>query len=160
MSRPDGVLVPETLKCGHKSADRIAMILSLVEPILGVDRSKGEKGWIRHLEPPYPDGTPQFPANRNGSPARVIMITRDQDAGRDTLLFHRTHSQAGDHRYTWGPITAQGVSVGTLVAQAVADNAAESPAPVPTPVAVQPVAATPVAPVTPVGGVPSAAPTA
>jgi hypothetical protein len=47
LARPDAVLIREELKQGSRSIDRITSILDIVEPILGVDRDKGEKAYIR-----------------------------------------------------------------------------------------------------------------
>jgi hypothetical protein len=157
MSRPDAVLMPGELKKGKRSSDRIQSVLDIAEPILQVDRSKGELGWLRYLAPPYPPGTPQFvdPSDPTGRRQVIlVMVTRDRDAGRDTLLYHKTHDQAGEHRYSWSPITAQGVSIGTCT-----DPDAVAPV-APTATVAAPVAV-PVAPAVPTSGVtPNAAPAA
>jgi hypothetical protein len=43
---PDIVKYPVNWKVGDLVTDRVGAILDRCEPVLGVDRSKGERGWI------------------------------------------------------------------------------------------------------------------
>ncbi len=46
-SVPDALFVPENKKRGRTLWDRLNSILDIAEPMLGVDRSKGERAYIR-----------------------------------------------------------------------------------------------------------------
>jgi hypothetical protein len=47
MNTPDALILPEAWKKGETQADRIDSILAIAEPLLQVDRSKGERAYIR-----------------------------------------------------------------------------------------------------------------
>ena len=64
--RPDAVLMPSSLKTGRRLLDRVGSVLDIAEPLLQVDRSAGERAWIR-----------QQPNNR-------LFVTRDP---HDTIFF-------------------------------------------------------------------------
>jgi hypothetical protein len=44
---PDALFVPESMKRGRTLWDRMNSILDIAEPMLGVDRSKGDRAYIR-----------------------------------------------------------------------------------------------------------------
>jgi hypothetical protein len=46
-SVPDALFVPEKMKRGRSLWERMNSILDIAEPILGVDRSKGGRAYIR-----------------------------------------------------------------------------------------------------------------
>jgi hypothetical protein len=79
-SRPDALIVPEERKSGSRQIDRINSILDLAEPILEVDRTRGDRGYIRR----QPGGT--------------LFITRNP---ADTLLYPIGHPREGQPRYRW-----------------------------------------------------------
>ena len=45
--RPDALMIPEKLKLGRRQIERINSILEIGEPLLGVDRSRGERAYVR-----------------------------------------------------------------------------------------------------------------
>ncbi len=67
-------------KSGKRLVDRVASITDIAEPLLGIDRSTGERAWIR-----------QQPHGR-------LFITRDPT---DTIFFPRDHERSGQPRYRW-----------------------------------------------------------
>ncbi len=73
-------MVPEHRKRGPRMATRVLSILDLAEPMLGVDRSKGERGHIRI------------------QPGGQLFITKDPN---DTILFPINHDRQGHPRYNW-----------------------------------------------------------
>jgi hypothetical protein len=77
---PDALLVPEKLKRGRSLFERMCSILDLAEPMLGVDRSKGERAYIHR------------------QPGGWLFITKD----RFDTIYHplRTPLQ-GRPRYAW-----------------------------------------------------------
>jgi hypothetical protein len=89
---PDALLLPETLKAGARQIDRINSILDVAEPILGVDRARGERAYIRR------------------QPGGRLFITR---APADTLLHPLGHPLEGRARYRWTP-RPDGVELGYL----------------------------------------------
>jgi len=93
---PDALLLPESLKRGATQLDRIDSILRIAEPILGVDRTRGERAYIRR----QPGGQLFVSAN----PA-------------DTLMFPVGHPLEGKPRYHWSA-REDGSEWGFLVADA------------------------------------------
>lgn len=100
-NRADAIFMPESMKRGRTQVERIRSVLSIAEPLLGVDRARGERGWIRKHEPNY------------------LFIVRDhKDAAelKDTVYFPATApgDLRGKPRYRWidGPIP--GVRLGYL----------------------------------------------
>lgn len=89
---PDAVLIPEDRKSGTRMSDRAASILAIAEPLLQVDRSRGQKGYIRI------------------QPQGRLFVTRDP---RDTLLFPTGHPCAGQPRYDWVSLS-DGIELGYL----------------------------------------------
>lgn len=92
----DAMIVPESWKTGATQLDRIDSILRVAEPLLGVDRSRGEKAYIRR------------------QPTGRLFITMDP---RDTISFPIGHPCEGRARYTWAT-SADGSERGTLVEEA------------------------------------------
>jgi hypothetical protein len=89
---PDALLLPEALKAGARQIDRINSVLSIAEPMLGVDRSQGERGYIRR------------------QPGGRLFITKDPS---DTLLHPVGHPFEGQERYRWSH-QPDGTSLGYL----------------------------------------------
>ena len=83
---PDALFVPPTFKVGPKSADRMQSILNIAEPLLGVDRSKGERGWMR---------------KQHGDRTFIVRGGKTGPAPKDTIYFASNHERAGDERYNW-----------------------------------------------------------
>jgi hypothetical protein len=77
---PDALLLPESMKRGDRFFTRMCSILDIAEPILAVDRSKGDKAYIRK------------------QPGGVLFITRDPT---DTILFPTDSPLSGRPRYQW-----------------------------------------------------------
>ncbi len=80
MDTPDALILPETWKKGATQLDRIDSILAIAEPLLNIDRSKGERAYIRR------------------QPAGRLFVTGDP---QDTLQFPLGHPQEGRPRYHW-----------------------------------------------------------
>ena len=47
MKTPDALMLPETSKRGARMVDRVASIADIAEPLLEVDRERGERAYIR-----------------------------------------------------------------------------------------------------------------
>jgi hypothetical protein len=77
---PDALLVPAKLKRGRTLFERMCSILDLAEPMLRVDRSKGERAYIRE------------------QPQGWLFITKDQF---DTIYHPLRTPMQGRPRYTW-----------------------------------------------------------
>jgi hypothetical protein len=99
-TQADAVYVPGTLRRGRTMPERLASVLAIAEPLLGVDRARGGRGYVRKLE--SPDRREVW-----------LYVTADPD---DTLLFPLTADGPlrGRPRYDWveGP---DGVKLGYLV---------------------------------------------
>ncbi len=93
---PDALLIPENRKTGARMIDRANSILEIAEPLLGVDRDRGERGYIRI------------------QPHGRLFVTRSPS---DTLLFPVDHPCAGAPRYNW-ILSADGVELGYLKPEA------------------------------------------
>jgi hypothetical protein len=94
--RPDAVFLPETVKCGPRIFDRIAAVSRIAEPLLEVDRLKGERAYIRK------------------QPHGRLFITRDP---ADTIFFPTGHPWSGQQRYCWERQT-DGAELGYLIHRA------------------------------------------
>ena len=92
----DALIVPESWKSGGTQLDRIDSILRVAEPLLGVDRPRGGRAFIRR------------------QPGGKLFITADPG---DTLAFPVGHSREGRPRYTWAT-QPDGSDRGTLVPEA------------------------------------------
>ena len=75
-------------------------ILDVAEPLLGVDRSRGDRAWARNQEWFY-------------------FVTRDR---QDTMFFPKGHPREGRPRYRW-ETRPDGVCLGRLVEPEVQANA-------------------------------------
>jgi hypothetical protein len=95
---PDALLIPESFK-GPKGKgsiiDRVARVCDLAEPLLAVDRAKGERAYIR---------PPLFPGQK-------MFVTKSLD---DTMLFPQGERHGGKPRYTWIK-QDDGIELGYLV---------------------------------------------
>ena len=80
MNHPHALIFPESWKQGRTQIDRIDSILAIAEPLLGVDRSQGERAYIRR------------------QPGGHLFITKDP---QDTLQFRVGHPREGKSRYNW-----------------------------------------------------------
>jgi hypothetical protein len=93
MSRPDALIISAATKRGDRLIDRVASIVAVAEPLLGVVRTAGERAWIRQ------------------QPHGQLFITRDP---ADTIAFPRDHRLSGQPRYRW-ETQADGSQRGWLV---------------------------------------------
>jgi hypothetical protein len=91
--RADALLIPEIMKDGRRQIDRINSILALAEPLLGVNRSVGERAYVRRQS----DGW--------------LFITKDAD---DTLYTTLRSRRPGQPRYEWLDLS-NGVRAGHLM---------------------------------------------
>ncbi|MGC8638731.1 MAG: hypothetical protein ACP5XB_02500 [Isosphaeraceae bacterium] len=93
---PDALMLPEAWKRGETQYDRIDSILAIAEPLLNVDRSKGERAYIRR------------------QPGGRLFVTADP---QDTMQFPIGHSQEGRSRYNW-VASPDGAEYGYLIEDA------------------------------------------
>lgn len=94
---PDALFVPEKMKRGRTLWDRMTSILDIAEPILGVDRSSGDRAYIRRQG----DGW--------------LFVTRDPE---DTIYFPLNTPLRGRPRYNWID-RPDGIRRGYLVPEAL-----------------------------------------
>jgi hypothetical protein len=73
-------MIPESLKTGARMADRVASVADIADPLLAVDRSKGERAYIRI------------------QPGGRLFVSKDF---HDTILFPNGHPRDGQPRYHW-----------------------------------------------------------
>jgi hypothetical protein len=78
--RPDALMLPQDRKQGARMVDRVASIADIAEPLLGIDRNRDERAYIR-LQP-------------NGK----LFITSNV---HDTIFFPRDDRRDGQARYRW-----------------------------------------------------------
>jgi hypothetical protein len=97
---PDALMLPQDRKQGARMVDRVASIADIAEPILGIDRTRGQRAYIR-LQP-------------NGK----LFISPDV---RDTILFAKDHERDGLPRYHW-ILQPDGSELGYLVDSAQVDR--------------------------------------
>lgn len=76
----DALIVPESWKSGGTQLDRIDSILRVAEPLLGIDRPRGGRAFIRR------------------QPGGKLFITADP---ADTIAFPVGHPREGRPRYAW-----------------------------------------------------------
>jgi hypothetical protein len=93
--RPDALMLPEDRKSGARMIDRVASIANIAEPVLQVDRARGERVYIR--------------LQGNGK----LFVSRSI---YDTILFPKDHQRDGQPRYRW-EIQPSGVEFGYLVSE-------------------------------------------
>jgi hypothetical protein len=96
MQIPDALMILESCKKGQTQLDRIDSILAIAEPLLHVDRSQGERAYIRR------------------QPGGRLFVTADP---LDTLQFPLGHPHEGKPRYRWIP-AADGCEHGFLAEDA------------------------------------------
>jgi hypothetical protein len=77
---PDALLLPGEVRQGKRMVDRVRSVCDLAEEIMGLDRSVGQRAWIRI------------------QPHGKMFITADP---ADTLLYTTGHQLAGQSRYRW-----------------------------------------------------------
>jgi hypothetical protein len=94
--RSDALLLPEAWKKGETQLDRIDSILAIAEPLLEVDRARGQKAYIRR------------------QPGGRLFVTADP---LDTLCFPVGHRLEGRPRYRWSE-RPDGSASGFLVEEA------------------------------------------
>lgn len=99
---PDALFIPERMKRGRTLYERIDSILEVAEPLLGVDRARGDRAYIRRQG----DGW--------------LFVTRDPE---DTIYFPLNTPLRGRPRYQWLD-GADGVRRGYLVPEARNDGRA------------------------------------
>jgi hypothetical protein len=89
---PDALMLPEGRKCGTRMVDRVASIADIAEPLLRVDRRKGERAYIR--------------LQGNGK----LFVSKSI---HDTIFFPKDHDRDGQPRYRW-ELQADGSEFGYL----------------------------------------------
>ena len=99
---PDALFIPERMKRGRTLYERIDSILEVAEPLLGADRSRGDRAYIRRQG----DGW--------------LFVTRDPE---DTIYFPLNTPLRGRPRYRWLD-GADGIRRGYLVPEARNDGRA------------------------------------
>jgi hypothetical protein len=77
---PDALMIPEAKKTGARMSDRVASVADIAEPLLLVDRSSGERAYIRI------------------QPGGRLFVSKDV---HDTILFPKGHRRDGQPRYNW-----------------------------------------------------------
>ena len=97
---PDALFVPEKMKRGRTLYERMNSILEIAEPLLGVERNRGDRAYIRRQG----DGW--------------LFVTRDPD---DTIYFPVNSALRGRPRYHWLD-GADGIRRGHLVTEAMNDR--------------------------------------
>jgi hypothetical protein len=78
--KPDALMLPEDRKCGARMVDRVASIADIADPLLQVDRARGECAYIR--------------LQGNGK----LFVSKSIF---DTILFPKDHQRDGQPRYRW-----------------------------------------------------------
>jgi hypothetical protein len=73
-------MLPEGVKKGTRMVDRVASIADIAEPLLEVDRARGERAYIR--------------LQGNGK----LFISKSI---YDTIKFPKDHARDGQPRYSW-----------------------------------------------------------
>jgi hypothetical protein len=97
---PDALMMPEVrYKRGRTLRERIDSILAIAEPLLGVDREKGERGWIRRQEGGW------------------LFVTKDP---AHTIYWPLNTALRGSDRYQW-IMGEDGIKRGYLTPTAWAD---------------------------------------
>jgi len=90
---PYALMIPQGLKTGARMSDRLAPVVDIAEPLLVVDRQKGERAYFRI------------------QPGGRLFATKNV---HDTILFPKGHERDGRPRYNWVP-QENGVEYGYLL---------------------------------------------
>lgn len=94
LPKADAVMMDESRKKGSTQYARVSSILDIVEPLMGLDPVKGEKGYMRR----QPGGT--------------VYVSPDP---LDTINYPTGHPKEGQPRYNWVVSTTDpGISLGYL----------------------------------------------
>jgi hypothetical protein len=99
---PDALFIPEKMKRGRTLYERMNSILEIAEPLLGVDRARGDRAYIRRQG----DGW--------------LFVTRDS---HDTIYFPLNSALRGRPQYHWLD-GADGIRRGHFVTEAMNDRRA------------------------------------
>jgi hypothetical protein len=91
--KPDALMLAEDRKYGSRMVDRVASIADIAEPLLEVDRARGERAYIR--------------LQGNGK----LFVSKSIF---DTLFFPKDHERDGQPRYRW-QLQPDGAEFGYLV---------------------------------------------
>jgi hypothetical protein len=97
---PDALFIPEKMKRGRTLYERMNSIFEIAESLLGVDRARGERAYVRRQG----DGW--------------LFVTRDP---HDTIYFPLASPLRGRPRYHWLD-GADGIRRGHLVTEAMNDR--------------------------------------
>jgi hypothetical protein len=92
---PDALMLPQDRKQGARMVDRVASIADIAEPLLGIDRNRGERAHIRL------------------QPNAKLFITANV---HDTIFFPRDDRRDGQPRYRW-ELQPDGAEFGYLVSE-------------------------------------------
>ena len=92
---PDALMLPEGVKKGSRMVERVASIADIAEPLLEVDRARGERAYIR--------------LQGNGK----LFISKSIF---DTIKFPKDHARDGQPRYHW-VLQPDGAELGYLVSE-------------------------------------------
>jgi hypothetical protein len=95
VSVPDALMLSEDRKCGSRMVDRVASIADIAEPLLEVDRARGERAYIR--------------LQGNGK----LFVSKSIV---DTILFPKDHLRDGQPRYRW-ELQPDGAEFGYLISE-------------------------------------------
>ena len=93
--KPDALMLPEDRKRGTRMVDRVASIADIAEPVLDVDRTRGERAYIR--------------LQGHGK----LFISKSTF---DTILFPKDHPRDGQPRYRW-ELQPDGAEFGYLISE-------------------------------------------
>jgi hypothetical protein len=92
---PDALMLPEGRKQGTRMVDRVASIAGIAEPLLQVDRARGERAYIR--------------LQGNGK----LFVSKSIF---DTIVFPKDHQRDGQPRYRW-ELQPDGAEFGFLISE-------------------------------------------
>ena len=95
VSVPDALMLSEDRKCGARMVDRVASIADIAEPLLAVERARGERAYIR--------------LQGNGK----LFVSKSIF---DTILFPKDHQRDGQPRYRW-ELQPDGAEFGYLISE-------------------------------------------
>jgi hypothetical protein len=92
---PDALMLPEGRKQGTRMVDRVTSIAGIAEPLLQVDRARGERAYIR--------------LQGNGK----LFVSKSVF---DTIVFPKDHQRDGQPRYRW-ELQPDGAEFGFLISE-------------------------------------------